>query len=124
MVLIYQMGRAGRSLLKRAKNQLDAVQANVRGVVLNDIRAEVSEFSPAEYYYQYYSSYGQKSNGEPQSLLKRTLQQILGRAPSTSHRRRSSRDSVHRAAPTGGKAEYEDVLRVTEELRTDDTKGE
>ncbi|MEE9180238.1 MAG: hypothetical protein V3U22_05020, partial [Vicinamibacteria bacterium] len=84
--------------------------------------AEVGEFSPAEYYYQYYTSYGQKSNGEPQSVLQRTLQQVLGRATSASHRRLSSSDSLHRAAPTGGKAEYEDVLRVTEESRTDATK--
>lgn len=122
VVLIYQMGRAGRSLLKRTKSHMEAVQANIHGVVLNDIKAEVSEFSPAEYYYQYYTSYGQKSNDEPQSVLQRTLQQVLGRATSASHRRRSSGDSVHRAAPTGGKAEYEDVLRVTEESRTDATK--
>ncbi len=124
VVLIYQMGRAGRSLLKRAKSHMEAVQANIRGVVLNDIKAEVSEFSPAEYYYQYYTSSGQKSNGEPQSLLQRTLQQVLGRTTRTSPRRHTSSDSSHRAGLIGGKTEYEDVLRVTEETRTDDTQGE
>ena len=123
VVLIYQMGRAGRGLLKRAKSQMEAVQANIRGVVLNDIKAEVSEFSPAEYYYQYYASHGQKSNREPESLLQRTLRQVLGRTPSTSHRRRASSDSSPQAGITGGKEEYEDVLRVTEESRTDDNKG-
>ena len=137
VVLIYQMGRAGRGLLKRTKSHMDAVQANIRGVVLNDIKAEVGEFSPAEYYYQYYTSYGQNSTDEPQSVLRRILQQVLGRATSASHRHRSSSDSVHRAAPIGGTAnggpadgdtadggtaEYEDVLRVTEESRTDAAK--
>lgn len=55
VVLIYQVGRVPRNALKRAKDQLQNVGAHVVGVVLNDVRAEITGFHPAtEYFIHYY----------------------------------------------------------------------
>ncbi len=50
VVLVYQVGKIARGVLKRAKFQLDNVGASVWGVVLNDLAPEVSEFKDAHYY--------------------------------------------------------------------------
>jgi capsular exopolysaccharide synthesis family protein len=49
-VLLYQVGRIGRSALKRAKFLLDHAQAKVLGVVLTNVRAEIT---PEYGYYRY-----------------------------------------------------------------------
>ncbi len=55
VVLVYQLGRVGRAALKRAKSHLDNVHAAVRGIVLNDVKAEVSNYTPdMQYIYQQY----------------------------------------------------------------------
>jgi capsular exopolysaccharide synthesis family protein len=60
VILVYQVGKISRGALKRAKAQLDNVRANVIGVVLNGLKAEISpDFSGYDYYKQYYV-YGQK----------------------------------------------------------------
>jgi tyrosine-protein kinase Etk/Wzc len=46
VVLVYQLGRISRAALKRAKVHLDTVRATIRGIVLNDVKAEVSSYSP------------------------------------------------------------------------------
>ncbi|MBI4168318.1 MAG: AAA family ATPase [Acidobacteria bacterium] len=46
VVLVYQLGRIGRAVLKRAKSHLDNVHAAIRGIVLNDVKAEVSAYTP------------------------------------------------------------------------------
>jgi tyrosine-protein kinase Etk/Wzc len=110
VLLVYQLGRAGRGVLRRAKSHLEAVDAELRGVVLNDIKAEVSQFSPAGYYYQYYSRYADTS--QPQSRLFQAF---------TSFRRRfrqRHKNATRRSNPTSrgedGGSEYEDILRVTD----------
>lgn len=50
-ILVYQSGRAARSALKRAKEQLVNIDAHVTGVVLNNIAA--SEMKPTATYYHY-----------------------------------------------------------------------
>jgi Mrp family chromosome partitioning ATPase len=114
VLLVYQLGRAGRGLLKRAKSHLQTVQADLRGVILNDIKAEVSDFSPAEYYYQYYSRYSddKKALRGPLQKAFHTVRQTLG-GPSA-QRRRTTSDDANRSRDTGrGGSEYEDVLNVT-----------
>lgn len=60
VILVYQVGKISRVTLKRAKAQLDNVKANVIGVVLNGLKAEISpDFSGYDYYEKYYT-YGQK----------------------------------------------------------------
>jgi len=58
IVFVYAVGRVSRSSLKRAKNQMDNVKANVLGVVLNGIRSDLSEdFHDYKYSQYYYYSY-------------------------------------------------------------------
>ncbi len=55
VVLVYQLGKIGRAVLKRAKSHLDNVRASIRGIVLNDIKAEVSTYTPEmQYIYHRY----------------------------------------------------------------------
>ncbi len=50
-ILIYQVGRIGRSALKRAKFLLDHAKANVLGVVLTNVNAEITpEYGYLEYH--------------------------------------------------------------------------
>ena len=52
-ILVYQVGRIGRSALKRAKFLLDHAKANVLGVVLTNVHAEIApEYSYVEYAYR------------------------------------------------------------------------
>ncbi len=41
-ILVYQVGRIGRNALKRAKFLLDHAQANVLGIVLTNVKSEVT----------------------------------------------------------------------------------
>lgn len=55
VVLVYRVGRIARGALKRAKDMLTSIKANVVGVVLNDIRADEMEPRYGYYYaYKYY----------------------------------------------------------------------
>lgn len=51
-ILVYQVGRIGRNALKRAKFLLDHAQANVLGVVLTNVKSEVT-LEYALYRYEY-----------------------------------------------------------------------
>jgi succinoglycan biosynthesis transport protein ExoP len=52
VILVYQLGRVGRAALRRAKVHLDTVRATVCGIVLNDVRAAVSSYTPEMQYIQ------------------------------------------------------------------------
>jgi capsular exopolysaccharide synthesis family protein len=60
VVLVYQVGKISRGALKRAKAQLDNVRANVIGIVLNGLKAEISPDFADYNYYKYYYAYGEK----------------------------------------------------------------
>jgi len=64
VVLVYQLGRIGRAVLKRAKSHLDNVHAAIRGIVLNDVKAEVSTYSP-EMQYIYHRYEARPRDGAP-----------------------------------------------------------
>ncbi len=67
VVLIYWAGKIQRGALKRAKSQIDNVNASVIGIVLNGLKPEVS----ADYkYYGYYSYYGY---GDARDEMKKTV---------------------------------------------------
>ncbi|PKN02041.1 MAG: hypothetical protein CVU77_01080 [Elusimicrobia bacterium HGW-Elusimicrobia-1] len=54
-ILVYQVGKMSRNALKRAKDQLAGVKANLVGVVLNDIKASDMQHRYGYYYtYKYY----------------------------------------------------------------------
>jgi polysaccharide biosynthesis transport protein len=54
VLLVYQAGKVGRLVLKRAKAHLEAARAKVWGVVLNDLQTEVSGYTYTHYYTHYY----------------------------------------------------------------------
>jgi succinoglycan biosynthesis transport protein ExoP len=56
VLLVYRAGKVARGVLKRARAQLEQVNANIIGVVLNGVKAEISV--DYDKYYQYYSYYG------------------------------------------------------------------
>lgn len=52
-ILVYQVGRIGRSALRRVKFLLEHAQSNVMGVVLTNVRAEVApEYGYLDYVYR------------------------------------------------------------------------
>jgi len=55
VVLVYTAGRIARSVLKRAKDMLEAVHANVVGVILNSVRPEIGP-EYLKYHSKYYYS--------------------------------------------------------------------
>src|SRR5207244_7193754 len=54
VVLVYQAGKVGRLVLKRAKVHLEGVGGKVWGVVLNDVHTEISGYQYTHYYTHYY----------------------------------------------------------------------
>ncbi|HEY5498633.1 MAG TPA: polysaccharide biosynthesis tyrosine autokinase, partial [Syntrophales bacterium] len=53
--LVYQVGKVARGALRRSKVSLENLKANVIGVVLNGLKAEISpDFGYQDYYYYYY----------------------------------------------------------------------
>ena len=66
VVMCYEIGRTSRHALMRAKSQLEAVDANVRGIILNHIQAETDAVEVYPYYYRY-RYYSKKEPGESNS---------------------------------------------------------
>jgi len=66
VVMVYRVGRIPRGVLKRAKAQLDNVKANVIGVILNGLRAELSS-DYADYKYKYYYYFTKRPDEKPET---------------------------------------------------------
>lgn len=64
--LVYKVGKVPRSSLRLSKERLEAVSANILGVILNDIKPETSGFPHAYIYYQY------KEHGKKEAVKKHT----------------------------------------------------
>ena len=77
VVMVYRVGKIPRGALKRAKSQLEHVKANVIGVVLNGLRAELST-DYSDYRYRSYYYYGAQKT-EQQSVLEK-IGSLPGRA--------------------------------------------
>jgi len=79
VLLVYQAGKVGRLVLKRAKTHLESARAHVWGVVLNDLQTEVSGYAYTHYYTHYY---GEEAPGEPPrgggGVVQRTLDRARG----------------------------------------------
>ncbi|HEV2915743.1 MAG TPA: polysaccharide biosynthesis tyrosine autokinase [Pyrinomonadaceae bacterium] len=56
VMLVVHSGRSSRAVVRRAKQQLMDVGANIFGVVLNNVQLESQEFYYASYYASYYTS--------------------------------------------------------------------
>jgi capsular exopolysaccharide synthesis family protein len=57
VILLYEVGKIARGVLKRTKSHLDTVKANILGIILNNVRPE---YGPEyyDYHYQYYYEEG------------------------------------------------------------------
>jgi len=57
VIILYEVGKIARGVLKRTKSHLDSVKANILGIILNNVRPE---YGPEyyEYHYQYYYEEG------------------------------------------------------------------
>jgi Mrp family chromosome partitioning ATPase len=76
-LLVYQAGKVGRLVLKRAKIHLESARAKVWGVVLNDVQTEIAGYAYAHYYTHYY---GEETAGEPpRGRLERAWQSLRER---------------------------------------------
>ena len=66
VVLCYEIGRTSRHALMRAKSQLESVDANLRGIILNHIQPETDavEVYPYYYRYRYYAKNGEEKERE------------------------------------------------------------
>src|SRR3989442_314943 len=54
VILVYQAGKVGRLVLKRAKVNVENVGGKVWGVVLNDVKSEIAGYAYTQYYTHYY----------------------------------------------------------------------
>jgi cell division septation protein DedD len=72
VILVYQAGKIGRLVLKRAKAHLESTRASVWGVVLNDVQSEIAGYTYAHYYTHYY---GEEPGARPPA---RRFGRVLG----------------------------------------------
>lgn len=80
VLLVYRVGSISRALLRRAAGQLSQVNCNLLGVVLNDMKAEVSpDFQGYKYYKSYYS-YAEKAEKKEGNIFKRAFSFIRKKA--------------------------------------------
>jgi len=61
VLLTYRVGKVARGILKRVKTQLEQIKANIIGVVLNGVKAEVSPDFAELKKYKYYAYYGEEA---------------------------------------------------------------
>ncbi len=91
-VLIYQVGKVARNALRRAKLHLSNVGAHVLGIAMNDVRAEISGYSP---YSQYMTKYYGEGAGEKKSLRQR-VRGLFKKEEVFGERRLEERPETHR----------------------------
>jgi len=64
VILVIHGGRSSRAVVRRAKQQLQDVGANIFGVVLNNVKADSLEYYGAGYYSSYYQSEYEEANDD------------------------------------------------------------
>ena len=60
VLIVYRVGTVSRGLLKRTSTQLEQVNCNIIGVILNGMKPDVSPDFQDYKYYKYYSNYGEE----------------------------------------------------------------
>ena len=77
VLLVYQAGKVGRLVLKRAKAHLESARAKVWGIVLNDLQTEISGYTYTHYYTHYY---GEESGQDaPRGMVERAVGFVRGK---------------------------------------------
>jgi polysaccharide biosynthesis transport protein len=100
VLLVYQAGKVGRLVLKRAKAHLESTRAKVWGVVLNDVQTEVSGYNYTHYYTHYYGE--ETPSSREGNVLQRAwdgLRTRMGRAPAARASSAEASEEVQPAAP-------------------------
>jgi succinoglycan biosynthesis transport protein ExoP len=80
VLLVYRTGQVARGILKRVKDQLEQVKANIIGVVLNCVKAEISpDFEELKHYkyYYYYGGESKKKKAEKKKGARRSFRVFL-----------------------------------------------
>jgi polysaccharide biosynthesis transport protein len=77
VLLVYQAGKVGRLVLKRAKSHLESARAKVWGIVLNDLQTEISGYTYTHYYTHYYGE--ETANDAPRGMAQRMLGFLRGK---------------------------------------------
>ena len=76
VVLVYEVGKVGRDVLKRAKSHLDNVNADIWGIVMNDVKAEAeTTLRDTDYYYYHY----RYDESEPKSGVRLRVDQTVAK---------------------------------------------
>jgi capsular exopolysaccharide synthesis family protein len=71
VLLVYRVGSVSRGLLKRSTTQLEQVNCNIMGVILNGMKPEISpDFQDYKHYSYYYSYGGQEENEKDKGYKK------------------------------------------------------
>ena len=83
VILVYQAGKVGRLVLKRAKAHLESARAKVWGVVLNDVQTEIAGYAYSHYYTHYYGEEtpGDSSRGSTSRWLDGLRSKLAGFVP-------------------------------------------
>lgn len=68
--IIYQVGKIGRGALRRAKVHIEASRGSVWGIILNDIKAEISGYSTYSQYYSHYYAEDTVGGRRPRSFMR------------------------------------------------------
>jgi tyrosine-protein kinase Etk/Wzc len=71
--LVYKVGKIGRGVLRRAKSNLENVDAKLVGVILNNVK---SEEGPEYYRYHSHYYYGDKSNSDEEHDIRSIFDKI------------------------------------------------
>lgn len=69
IILVYEVGKVGRDVLKRAKGHLDNVKADIWGIVMNDVKAEAETTLRDTDYYYYHYRYEDGATPPPSGVL-------------------------------------------------------
>ena len=129
-LLAYQIGRIGREVVTRTKSRLETVGANVIGLVMNDIEAEIYHTRDYEYYgYKYkYEEVAPSEVAEgPLSRLKAKFSEFTGRRasvtpmfepppePPQESQKPEVKTGPSPTQPSSSGQEFEDIMKLTDD---------
>ena len=101
VILVYQAGKVGRLVLKRAKAHLESARAKVWGVVLSDVQTEIAGYAYSHYYTHYYGEEtpGDSSRGSTSRWLDGLRSKLAGFVPRGRGARTGLASGGHRGTP-------------------------
>ena len=73
VLLVYRVGSISKGLLKRTVSQLEQVQCNLMGVIINGMKPDISPDFQGYKYYRYYYSYGDSDDQNARREKRRQL---------------------------------------------------